>query len=392
MTTIQMLDLILVVVLVLILLLGLVSVLIIIKINQGKKKTEDEQIKVSQPNRKDKSNLITRSGEAINSIYKFMEFDEIIDNMIVRKNNKQYVMILECKGINYDLLSEEEKESVELGFIEMLNTLRFPIQLYVQTRSLNLSEMIKKYLNKTDEIKGQIDRLSIQLQNALNAGDAETAKKIKAERNRKQNILEYGQSIEDYTMKISGSRNILQQKTYIVVSYFPVEYGDISKYSKDEINDIAFSELYTRCQTLSRALSAAEVSGRVLSSEELAELLYIAYNRDAEEKYTIKNALDADYSRLYSTARDVLEQRKAKINQQVENDASRIAAKSIIDADNKIREDRIKRTKERAKEMLNDYKDQISKPLYEESKRQIDNATDQEVLNENTTRKIARRK
>lgn len=42
--------------------------------------------------------------------------------------------------------------------------------------------------------------------------------------------------------------------------------------------------------------------------------------------------------------------------------------------------------------MLNDYKDQISKPLYEESKRQIDNATDQEVLNENTTRKIARRK
>lgn len=176
MTTIQMLDLILVVVLVLILLLGLVSVLIIIKINQGKKKTEDEQIKVSQPNRKDKSNLITRSGEAINSIYKFMEFDEIIDNMIVRKNNKQYVMILECKGINYDLLSEEEKESVELGFIEMLNTLRFPIQLYVQTRSLNLSEMIKKYLNKTDEIKGQIDRLSIQLQNALNAGDVETAK------------------------------------------------------------------------------------------------------------------------------------------------------------------------------------------------------------------------
>ena len=29
--------------------------------------------------------------------------------MIIRKNNEQFVMIIQCKGINYDLLSEEEK-------------------------------------------------------------------------------------------------------------------------------------------------------------------------------------------------------------------------------------------------------------------------------------------
>lgn len=381
MNTIQILNIALIVVLVLILLLGLVSVLIVIKIRQGKKQETDEQIKVKQP-AKEKNNLITRTGENINSIYKFMEFDEIVDNMISRKNNKQYVMVIECKGINYDLLSDEEKQAVEVGFIGMLNTLRFPIQLYVQTRTLNLTDMIKKYLNKTDEIKEQINRLKVQKQSALNASDIETAKKIQVEINRKQNILEYGESIESYTMKISGSRNILQQKTYVIVSYFPSEYGDISKYSKEEINDIAFSELYTRCQSLIRTLASAEVTGKVLSSEELGELLYIAYNRDEAEKYTIKNALDSDYSRLYSTAKDVMDERKKKIEQQIERNASRIAAQSIIKADKISREERVKRTKQRAKEMLEEYKEELSVPLYEESKKQIEQASPEEVLNE----------
>ena len=390
MNTIQILNIALIVVLVLILLLGLVSVLIVIKIRQGKKQESDEQIKVKQP-AKEKNNLITRTGENINSIYKFMEFDEIVDSMISRKNNKQYVMVIECKGINYDLLSDEEKQAVEVGFIGMLNTLRFPIQLYVQTRTLNLTDMIKKYLNKTDEIKEQINRLKVQKQNALNASDIETAKKIQVEINRKQNILEYGESIESYTMKISGSRNILQQKTYIIVSYFPSEYGDISKYSKEEINDIAFSELYTRCQSLIRTLASAEVTGKVLSSEELGELLYIAYNRDEAEKYTIKNALDSDYSRLYSTAKDVMDERKKKIEQQIERNASRIAAQSIIKADKISREERVKRTKQRAKEMLEEYKEELSVPLYEESKKQIEQASPEEVLNESSARRTTKK-
>lgn len=390
MNTIQILNIALIVVLVLILLLGLVSVLIVIKIRQGKKQESDEQIKVKQP-AKEKNNLITRTGENINSIYKFMEFDEIVDSMISRKNNKQYVMVIECKGINYDLLSDEEKQAVEVGFIGMLNTLRFPIQLYVQTRTLNLTDMIKKYLNKTDEIKEQINRLKVQKQSALNAGDIETAKKIQVEINRKQNILEYGESIESYTMKISGSRNILQQKTYVIVSYFPSEYGDISKYSKEEINDIAFSELYTRCQSLIRTLASAEVTGKVLSSEELGELLYIAYNRDEAEKYTIKNALDSDYSRLYSTAKDVMDERKKKIEQQIERNASRIAAQSIIKADKISREERVKRTKQRAKEMLEEYKEELSVPLYEESKKQIEQASPEEVLNENSARRTTKK-
>ncbi|MBR3134688.1 MAG: hypothetical protein IKG56_04420 [Clostridia bacterium] len=392
MDTVQLLNIILIVVLFIIAVLGGVAIIIIVRIKSSKNDAKKQQIQQQEPETKNRENLITRSGETINSIYEFMEFDYITDNMIVRKNGNHHVMVIECKGINYDLLSEDEKNAVESGFIAMLNTLRFPIQLYIQTRTLNLRALVNKYVERTDEIKDQIFKTDTRIQAALNNGDEESARALQREKSRKQNIFEYGKSIEDYTMRISGSRNILQQKTYIVVSYFPSEYGDLSKYSKEEINDIAFSELYTRCQTLIRALASAEVNGKVLSSEELAELLYVAYNRDESEKYTLKDALNAEYDRLYSTARDVLEEKKRRLEMKIEQDAQKVATKSIVKADEITRQERIKRIKARAKEMVEDYKGELSKPLYEETKRQIDQADVDEMLKEKTqSRRVVRR-
>ena len=67
----------------------------------------DEKKKLEQNYGKFTSNL-TRE-----SIFEFMEFEEIVDNMIVRKNGTQYIMVLQCNGVNYDLMSEQEKIAVE---------------------------------------------------------------------------------------------------------------------------------------------------------------------------------------------------------------------------------------------------------------------------------------
>ena len=393
MSTIQVLDLILAIVLLLILILAFLTIVIIVKIRKGKQKNNNEQIQIKTDEKKsNNSNLISRNGNGIDSIYKFMEFDNIIDNMIVRKNGSQYVMVLECKGINYDLLSEDEKDAVQQGFVELLNTLRFPIQLYVQTRTLDLSETIKKYIKRTDEIKDSMNRLKADLEQARINGDSNRTKAILREINKKENILEYGESIEDYTIKISSNKNILQQKTYVILSYFPAEYGDISKYSREEINDIAFSELYTRSQALKRSLLSAEVTSNILSSEELVELLYVAYNKDEAETYTLSNALEADYSRLYSTAVDVMEEKKRKIEEKINEDAEKLVAKSIIKADIISREERAKKIKEKAKKIAEEYKGQISEPLYNETRNQIENATVSEALNENEKRRTVKRK
>lgn len=389
MDTIQLLNLILAIVLLLIAILGVSALIIILRIRNKKSQAKKEQEALKNPqiaNERDMSKLISRTGEEINSIYQFMEFDSITDNMIIRKNAKQYIMAIECKGINYDLLSEDEKNAVESGFVALLNTLRFPIQLYVQTRTLNLRSLIEKYTNRTDDIKDQISKTDLKIRESLNNGDNQAVQKLQVERKRKQNIYEYGKSIEDYTVRISGNKNILQQKMYVIISYSPSEYGDISKYSKSEINDICFSELYTRCQSIIRALASAEVNGKVLSSEELGELLYVAYNRDSSEKYTLRDALNADYDRLYSTARDVLEEKKKRIQQKIDQDAQQLATNSIVKADLITRQERIRRIRQRAKEMVDDYKDELSGPLYAETKKQIDQASESEVINESETK------
>ena len=359
-----------------------------------KEPKDSNQINVTnQGQLQNKPNLITRDGKSIDSIYKFMEFDEVLDNMIVRKGRKQYVMVIECKGINYDLLSEDEKNAVESGFIEFLNTLRFSIQLYVQTRKLNFEDLINNYHEKIHDVDNQISRLNAQIENAKRNGNTELVSKLEFEKKRKQNILEYGESITDYTEKLSQSKNILQQKTYILLSYYTAEFGDTSTYSNDEIDDIAFSELYTRAQTLIRALASAEVTGRVLNSEELMELLYVAYNREQSEIYTLRNALNSEYDKLYSTARDVLEEKKNRINKQIEADAAKLAAKSIIDADNEEKEKkrREKLTRQKAMEMVDEYKDDLEKNIYESTKEKISNANIEEVIKDKPKRRIIRK-
>lgn len=311
---------------------------------------------------------------------KILDFDEIKDDMIIRKNGQQYIMVIQCKGINYDLLSEEEKESVERGFVEFLNTIRFPIQLYVQTRSLNLRKTIDAYKEKVNVIADEIKSLQKQRAEYLRTENQKQVEMTDFEIRRKENVLEYGQDISNYIGRMSFNQNVLQQKTYVVVSYFKSELGNISNYSKDEIINMVFTELYTRAETLIRSLGSAQVSGRILDSEELTELLYIAYNRDEEQIYQLDRVLDAQYDALYSTSKDVLQKQRERIDNQLEDMAVDLASESLLKADDilKDREKLNNELRERTIEIIEEYKNQLSPDLYNETKKIIEEQTAQE--------------
>ena len=91
-------------------------------------------------------------------VLKFMEFDKIEDDMIIQDNGNKFIMVLRCQGINYDLMSENEMLAVEEGFSNFLNTLKYPIQLYVQSRSLNLEESIKGYKERLEGLRTEYQR------------------------------------------------------------------------------------------------------------------------------------------------------------------------------------------------------------------------------------------
>ena len=127
-------------------LIVLIAVFVLLKL-KTKTSTKEQSKTYNQVNG---SNRKTKVQElySMQSIFDFMEFDKIEDNMIVQKKGKRYLMIVKCQGINYDLMSGVEKTSVEQGFIQYLNTLRYPIQIYVQTRTVDLTGSINTYKEK----------------------------------------------------------------------------------------------------------------------------------------------------------------------------------------------------------------------------------------------------
>ena len=188
---------------------------------------------------------------------------------------------------------------------------------------------------------------------------------------------------------MSLNKNVLQQKTYVIVSYYASENGSISNYSKEEIDDLCFQELFTRSQSVMRSLAASEVTGKILTSEELAELLYIAYNRDDSELLQLSKALDAEYDSLYNTAKDVFKKKQEKLEEKINLEAVDLATESIVAADKKREKEleeqakRKQKVKDKALELVEEYKSQMDDDLYERVKKEINGEAEEEEKIEN---------
>ena len=98
-----------------------------------------------------------------------MEFDKIEDNMIIQRNGRKYIMAIECQGVNYDLMSGVEKTGVEEGFVQFLNTLRFPIQIYVQTRTVNLESSLDAYKKRVSQIEANLYKMNQQYEEMVDS-------------------------------------------------------------------------------------------------------------------------------------------------------------------------------------------------------------------------------
>lgn len=316
------------------------------------------------------------------SIFDFMEFDSIEDNMILRKNGNRYIMVIECQGINYDLMSGIEKNSVEQGFLQVLNTLRYPIQLYIQTRTVNLGNSINVYKQKVNTIRDEYVKRQMEY-NALINSNSYTQKQLEKstyELIKAQNLYEYGLDIIENTEKMNFNKNILKKHYYVVLSYIP---EDLSKtdYDKEEIKNMAFSELYTKAQSLINSLGVCGVNGKVLDSKQLVELLYMAYNRDEAEVYELDKALSAGFDELYSTAKDVIDKRMVEIDREIEREAMIKANEAVEKAIfNQEKQQKLQQKEKEmndlieamAKSILDENEELIGKTIKEEAKRELD--------------------
>lgn len=256
-------------------------------------------------------------------VFNFMEFDEIADNMIIQNKGTKFTMMIQCKGINYDLMSDVEQLAVEEGFITFLNTLTAPIQLYVQAQNLDLKGTIKVYKEHVEKIRNEFEEVNSEYNRVNEAFDStrDEISKVEKERNKTLNVYEYASDIVNYVERISLNKSLLQRTFFVLVSYHSSEINAIDRFSKEEIRNICYNELVTRAQSIINGLASCSVSGRILNSNEVADVLYTAYNRDDKGLLSVKEALESGFYRLYSTSEDIFLKKQKKLQEEIDNEA-----------------------------------------------------------------------
>ncbi len=213
-----------------------------------------------------------------NSTQNALQIAEIRDGVVIM-NDGSFRSVVMVKSVNFDLMSPQEQEAVEYSYQGFLNSLYFPIQIFIRSQKVDL----QPYIEKLDKIRTEHDNMLLAL------------------------------LMEDYIGYIdalSQQTNIMDKRFYVVVPFFPV--ADVTKaltQSKNFFSGIAGifntkeqhvtineadlenakTELRNRVQSVLSGLLQAGIQGLPLDTQELIELYYDTYNPDTATRQQLKN-------------------------------------------------------------------------------------------------------
>lgn len=213
-----------------------------------------------------------------NSTQNTLQIAEIRDGIVIMSDGS-YRSVVMVKSINFDLMSPQEREAVEYSYQGFLNSLYFPIQIFVRSTKVD----IRPYMEKLDKIRSEHDNMLLAL------------------------------LMEDYLGYIdalAAQTNIMDKRFYVVIPYFPIAdmqkaitqsknffSGFASLFNTKEqhvvINEAelnaAKDELRNRVQAVLSGLAQASVQGLPLDTQELIELYYDTYNPDTATRQQLKH-------------------------------------------------------------------------------------------------------
>lgn len=215
-----------------------------------------------------------------NSTQNTLQIAEIRDGIVIM-NDGSFRSVIMLRSINFDLMSPQERESVEYAYQGFLNSLYFPLQILVRSRKVD----IRPYIEKLDKIRSEHDNMLLAL------------------------------LMEDYIQfmgNIAMQTNIMDKQFYIVVPFIPagLEAQKAIEASKNFVNNLlgafkkeqeqhvtineadleaAKTELRNRVQAVLSGLLQTGVQGLPLDTQELIELFYDTYNPDTATRQQLRN-------------------------------------------------------------------------------------------------------
>ncbi len=189
----------------------------------------------------------------------FVSVRDIIDNVVIQKNG-QMCMIMLASSINFALKSLDEQRAILQQFQQFLNTIDFSLQIYVQSRRLNIEPYLE--LLSTLDSKQDNDLMKVQLR-------------------------EYIEFIKTFTEDV----DVMSKNFFVVVPYSPtkanITRGITNLFSSGSNvsslpTETRFEEhriqLEQRAGMVSEGLARVGVRTITLQKDDLVELFYHLYN------------------------------------------------------------------------------------------------------------------
>lgn len=179
------------------------------------------------------------------STQQFLDIKDIRDDLVILKDNSA-CLIIQVKAVNFDLLSEKEQEAIIYAYAGLINSLSFPIQIFIHSQKKDVSaylELLEQTLSKT------------------------TSENIKTQ------IKKYQHFIKETVRK----NEVLDKKFYLVVPFSRFELG-FKTPNPNEIVKLAQTALFPKRDHLLRQLNRLGLSGEYLNTEQLTRLFYRLYN------------------------------------------------------------------------------------------------------------------
>lgn len=204
----------------------------------------------------------------------FVPIKEVRDGVVILKDGSLRALVM-TSSLNLALKSEDEQTATILQFQGFLNSLDFSIQIFVQSRKLD----IKPYITMLE------DRMKEQLEDLL-----------------KIQTREY----IDFIKNLAETRNIMTKNFFIVVPYSAPSIGGKgssgfslppipgmtgnkeptaeSRIAETELFEESRSQLDQRVSVVAQGLSRFGVRAVQLGTEEVIEVFYKIFNPGETEK------------------------------------------------------------------------------------------------------------
>ena len=154
---------------------------------------------------------------------------DCINNEMITINKNQHSIVVELDSIEYSLLHKEEKLIVDRELVSISQMLKFPIQFLEIKRNIDIGEMIDRIVVGTINVN--------------------------------ENMQEYARNIISHLEELQEDQNLFERKNYMIISSF----------NNKRTAEIELKEFY---QLLKYHLMNIKVNVRLLSNEEITELIY----------------------------------------------------------------------------------------------------------------------